>query len=150
MSTNIEPIVNNLMSNKTSSSLLKDVDASLLNPYNHLSLSENRNEEKINNKETYDKSDHKKSEDLSFSNKLDKIQNQLKNETIKELKDLKDQLIELPGLKHHINNKKSISKSPHVPIIDDFASNFKLFNFKENQNPSPHSIFDKYKNIFNN
>jgi hypothetical protein len=149
MSTNIEPIVNNLMRNKTSSSLLKEVDASLLNPYNDLSLSENRNEEKINNKETHEKSDHKKSEDLSFSNKLDKIQDQLKNETIKELKDLKEPLIELPGLKHPINNKKSISISHRLPIIDDFASNFKLFNFKENQNPSPHSIFDRYNNLFN-
>ena len=143
MSTNIEPIVNNLMSNQTSTNLLKEVDASLLNPYRELGLNENKNQETIKSK---DNSQHKKSEYLSFSRKLDKLQSQLKNETLKELKDLKDPLIELPGIKHNseIKNKKKESHR-HLPIIDDFASNFKLFNFKENQSDisSPHSIFDK-------
>jgi hypothetical protein len=97
MSTNMEPIVNNLFNSTNSANFLNKVDVNLLNPYRDI---------EFNKKNPISLSKQANHHNQHYED-LDNVQQLIKNETIRDLSKMKDPIIDFPGTKKNFENMKN-------------------------------------------
>jgi hypothetical protein len=155
MSTNIEPMVNNLMNNKTSSNLMKGFDEDLLNPY-HFQTYSNHEHEKMNqnkmkqqqpkrNSDKFENPFENFDEDFNYDEIFKTSKSNLKDNKINENKNDDENM----SIMNNIDNIQDIVKNRSISELENIKPSRIDIPFEQQEKYIKHKISKpKRKNIF--